>query len=67
MHAFKDTSTKHRTQLEATVQVGRKCESVSVSIPGRDIWAHQMARIELQNRVVFTRRKLEAERTLSAR
>ena len=57
---YKDISTEHRTQLQKRVCVGRRHETVTVCIPGRDLWAYQMARIELQNKELQARRRLAA-------
>lgn len=58
MTTFKDISTEHRTLLQARVQVGRRHETVTVCIPGRDIWAYQMARIQLQEKEIQARKLL---------
>ena len=58
MTPFKDISTEHRTQLQRRVQVGRRHETVTVCVPGRDVWAYQMARIELQNAELQARKRL---------
>ena len=60
MLPFNDTSMQHRTQLETRVRVGRRSQKVIVCIPGRDVWAYQMARIELQNRAALARKQLVA-------
>lgn len=59
MHLFKDTSTGHHTQLAATAKVGRRRERVSVVVPGRDVWAYQFAKIELQNRYLLALKRLQ--------
>lgn len=63
MRQFKDTSHDHRTQLEATVQVGHRREKVCVAVIGRDVWAYQMAKIELQNRYLQAQKQLSKSDT----
>ena len=63
MRSFKDISTEHRTQLQTRVQVGRRHETVTVCIPGRDVWAYQMARIQLQEKENQTRKRLASGRS----
>ncbi len=59
MRGMKDLSTEHRTQLQACVHVGRRRrETVTVCIPGRDAWAYQFAKIELQNKTLQARKRL---------
>jgi hypothetical protein len=56
--SIKDRSRDHRTQLQTIVRVGRQRETVSACIPGRDVWAYQMAKIQLQNKALQARKRL---------
>jgi hypothetical protein len=55
MMKIEDKSTAHRTVLRTQVSVGRRRVRVVVSVPGRDIWAYQTAKIALQVRTLATR------------
>jgi len=52
MMKIDDASRDHRTILRTQVRHGRKRVTVAVSVPGRDVWAYQFAKIELQNRAL---------------
>lgn len=51
-----DLSKGHRTTLRARVQIAGVDRTLDVSVPGRDVWAYQMAKIELQNAQLAHRR-----------
>jgi hypothetical protein len=56
MSRINDVSRAHRTELSTTIQVGRRRYEVRASVPGRDVWAYQMAKIQLQNAVLAHQR-----------
>lgn len=56
MMKIEDKSTAHRTVLRTQVLVGRRRVRVVASVPGRDIWAYQTAKIALQAQALATRR-----------
>ena len=52
MITIKEIHKAHHTELKASIGRGRARQTIRVSIPGRDVWAHQMARIQLQDAVI---------------
>ncbi len=56
-----EVSNGHRTILRTQVPHGRKRITVEVSVIGRDLWAYQFAKIELQNRAIAAVRGLPAQ------
>lgn len=56
-----EVSVGHRTILRTQVPHGRKRITVEVSVVGRDVWAYQFAKIELQNRAIAAARGLPAQ------
>jgi hypothetical protein len=56
MMKIADLSKDHRTTLRTQVLVGAAARTLEVSVPGRDVWAYQFAKIQLQNAVCAQRR-----------
>lgn len=52
-----DVSCGHRTILRAEVQVNGSSRTIEFSIPGRDIWAYQFAKIQLQHQAAAIRKQ----------
>ena len=55
MMKIEDVSREHRTILRTHLRRDRKRIALEVSVPGRDVWAYQFAKIELQNRALAIR------------
>lgn len=62
MMKIDDASRDHRTILRTHLRRGRRSITLEVSVPGRDTWAYQFAKIELQNRALAAIRERPAKR-----
>jgi hypothetical protein len=58
---IKDLSKGHCTTLRTDAQIGGAKRALLVSVLGRDVWAYQTAKIQLQNRLLAERRKERGE------